>query len=228
MNGFKQLYSILLLLVVLLLLNIYKQTKHERNNKKNSKKHGLDNLRTKHLEFEKIRHQAEMRRLEDEQMKSYFLERTLEHSNKCYDIHILLFRPQINDLNFDKIIILNDDDNNNHNNNDNVNDKPKINDINLCDKKIEFSKVNIIASSESDKKSDKITSGITNMDTNGGLQPNSATNVAVYIFVICLIASLIKAALDISKSLKKVGLFCLLLYSCFPQFVKDLMRKKIS
>lgn len=209
MNGFKQLYSILLLLVVLLLLNIYKQTKRERNNKLNSKKHGLDNLRTNHLEFERIRHQAEMRRLEEEQLKSYFLERMLEYSDKCYDIHILLFRPEINEFNFDKIKILNDDDNNN-----NVNDKQKVNDINLSDKKIEPSKVNIIASS----KSDKTLSGSTNMETNG-LQQNSATNVAVYIFVICLIASLIKAALDISKSLKKVGLYVYLLYgNCIEGF----------
>lgn len=200
MNGFKQLYSILLLLVVLLLLNIYKQTKRERNNKINSKKHGLDNLRTNHLEFERIRHQAEMRRLEEEQLKSYFLERMLEYSDKCYDIHILLFRPEINELNFDKIKILNDDDNNS-----NVNDKQKVNDKKLSDKKIEPSRVNSIASSESDKAP----SSATTMETNG-LQQNSSTNVAVYIFVICLIASLIKAALDISKSLKKV---CLLLFT---------------
>lgn len=194
MNGFKQLYSILLLLVVLLLLNIYKQTKRERNNKINSKKHELDNLRTNHLEFERIRHQADMRRLEEEQLKSYFLERMLEYSDKCYDIHILLFRPEINELNFDKIKNFNDDDNNND-----VNDKQKIK---LSDKNKVFSKINIIASSS---ESDKISSGITNMvDTNNGVQQNSATNIAVYIFVICLIASLIKAALDISKSLKKV------------------------
>lgn len=195
MNGFKQLYSILLLLVVLLLLNIYKQTKRERNNKINSKKHGLDNLRTNHLEFERIRHEADMRRLEEEQLKSYFLERMLEYSDKCYDIHILLFRPEINELNFDKIKILNDDDNNN--------DVNAIQKIKLSDKNKEYNKVNIIASSESDK----ISSGITNMDTNNGVQQNSSTNVAVYIFVICLIALLIKAALDISKSLKKVW-FC--------------------
>lgn len=190
MNGFKQLYSIILLLVVLLLLNIYKQTKRERNNKINSKKHGLDNLRTNHLEFERIRHQADMRRLEEEQLKSYFLERMLEYSDKCYDIHILLFRPEINELNFDKIKILNDDDNNKD-----VNDKQELK---LSDKKI------IKFNSESDK----ITAGSTNMETNNGVQQNSSTNIAVYIFVICLIASLIKAALDISKSLKKVWFFC--------------------
>lgn len=189
MNGFKQLYSIILLLVVLLLLNIYKQTKRERNNKINSKKNSLDNLRTNHLEFERIRHQADMRRLEEEQLKSYFLERMLEYSDKCYDIHILLFRPEINELNFDKI---NDD-----NNHKDVNVKQELK---LSDKKIE-----IKFSSESDKKilsSSGSTS--TNMETNNGVQQNSATNIAVYIFVICLIASLIKAALDISKSLKKV------------------------
>lgn len=141
----------------------------------------IQNTRRSFLEKQKMEEQL----LEAERVAvnhAIFLRKMLEYSDRCYDIHALLYRPK--DYDFEKQIF----SVTNSTGSDIDNDEINVNvDCNLHTEKKEFTMLKGKESNNNRKTNEK-----------------ADTSSIVYVLVAILLGSLVKAALDLTKHYKKV------------------------
>lgn len=166
MYGQKEIISCMVIVTLVAILNYYKSIiKRDKE---------IQNARRAYLEKQKMDEllaEAERAALNREM----FLKKMLEYSDRCYDIHALIYRPK--DYDFTETYIQSVE---------NSTDLDPVNDeFNLVPERNEF--VTLEEKDTAKKRNEK-----------------ADTSKIVYVLVAVLLGSLVKAALDLTKHYKKV------------------------
>lgn len=166
MYGQKEIISCMVIVIAVAILNYYKSIIRRDKEIQNTRRTILEKqkMEEKLLEAERAALNREM-----------FLRKMLEYSDRCYDIHALIYRPR--DYDFEKQV-----QPVNKTESDNVNDDQ----CNQQSHKIDLS-------SPKGKENNKKTG------------EKADTSSIVYVLVAVLLGSLVRAALDVTKHYKKVS-----------------------
>lgn len=170
MYGQKEIVSCMVIVTLVAILNYYKSIiKRDKE---------IQNNRRQFLEKQKLEEQL----LQAEQAAfnhAIFLRKMLEYSDRCYDVHALIYRPRDYDVEEQTL--------------SNVN----ATESNYTDDKASEGNLHLTA-----KKEFVILKGKENINGKGTDKTDSSS--IVYVLVAILLGSLIKAALDLTKHYKKV------------------------
>lgn len=170
MYGQKEIISCMVIVSLVAILNYYKSI--IRRDKE------IQNARRSVLEKQKMEEQL----LEAERVAmnhAAFLLKMLEYSDRCYDLHALIYRPKDYDFNLQVFSVINST----------MPDSDVVNVTEYCDMTTQKEELTILKGKENITKK-----------TN----EKADTSSIVYVLVAVLLGSLIKAALDLTKHYKKV------------------------
>lgn len=161
----------MVIVTLVAILNYYKSIIKRDKDIQNSRRYFLEKQR-----IEEQLLQAEQAALNH----ANFLKKFLEYSDRCYDVHALIFRPRDYDVEEQKLSNVNATESNY------LDDKTDVSNLHLTDEK-EFVDLK----------------GKENNNNGKGTDKTDSSSI-VYVLVAILLGSLIKAALDLTKHYKKV------------------------
>lgn len=167
MYGQREIISCMVIVILVAMLNYHKSAIKRDKEIQISRRNFLDKQK---IEAERVALQH-----------SIFLKKMLQYSDRCYDVHALIYRPRDYDL-----------------------ENELVSDMNTSEKNYEEDNVgeNKVEADGTEKKEFAVTKKEASI--NGKGNEKADTSSIVYVLVAILLGSLVKAALDLTKHYKKV------------------------